>query len=149
MTATFPRILALIVLAYLANAGRAEDQAAPIPDKAEEIRPESSNAAEKPRRWWFPFSRKARINRMREAQANKPHAPPAIVNGVVLASLLGGGLGLWLLLVLIRLRMRNGRKKRQARETSALFGALFGFPAGLWIYDKLCPYSASSNEPEV
>lgn len=149
MTPTFPRILALIVLACLANASRAEDQAVPIPGKAEGIRSESNDGSEKPRRWWFPFSKKARINRIRETQANKPHAPPAIINGVVLTCLLGGGLGLWLVLVLIRLRMQRGRMKRQARETSAFFGALLGFPAGLWIYDQLGRYSASNNEPEA
>lgn len=70
---------------------------------------------------------------------------------VVLAGLLGGGLGVWLLLRMIRFKMRTRQPamswqegsandpRTQARETAALLGALFGFPGGLWIYDKLYP----------
>jgi hypothetical protein len=67
-----------------------------------------------------------------------------IVNGFVLASLLGGGLALWLLFYAIRRKIRAGgvnNRQASARETSALLAALFGFPAGAWIYDKLYPCS--------
>ena len=67
-----------------------------------------------------------------------------IVSGVVLAGLLGGGLALWLLLRLIRRKIRAGsvnQREPKGRETAALLGAMFGFPAGLWIYDKLYPCS--------
>lgn len=69
----------------------------------------------------------------------------------VFACLLGGGLGLWLLLRMVRFKMRTRAAEAtwqtgsvrdpntQAREKAALFGALFGFPAGMWIYDKLYP----------
>lgn len=75
----------------------------------------------------------------------------SMVNDVVLAGLLGGGLGLWLLLRMIRFKMRTRRAattwqtgsvsdpKTQTRETAALLGSMFGFYAGLWIYDKLYP----------
>jgi hypothetical protein len=67
-----------------------------------------------------------------------------VVNGIVLVGLLSGGLALWLLLRLIRRRIRAGSewdRETLARERPALLGAIFGFPAGLWIYDKLCPCS--------
>jgi len=76
-----------------------------------------------------------------------PGASHAVVNEFVLAGLLGGGLGLWIVLGLIRFKMRAARPATpaeqatamQARGAPALLGAMFGFPAGLWIYDKLYP----------
>lgn len=74
-----------------------------------------------------------------------------VVNDVVLAGLLVGGLGLWLLLRMIRYRMRARRgvsgwqegseidPSIQTRATAALLGTRFGFPAGMWVYDKLYP----------
>jgi hypothetical protein len=82
---------------------------------------------------------------------NATRGSSAIINGVPLAGLLGGGLSLWLSLRLIRFRLRASRTATawsagsvnepgtQARETAGLLGAMFGFPAGLWIYDKLYP----------
>ncbi|GEM_PF-3177067 len=63
----------------------------------------------------------------------------------VLAGLLGSGLVLWLLLWAIRRKMQAGGSRASAREASVLLGALFGFPAGLWIYDKLCPCSEKAS----
>jgi TPM domain len=71
----------------------------------------------------------------------------AVVSEFVLAGLIGGGVGLWLVLCIVRYKMRARRAVReteenaeeQARQTPALLGAMFGFPAGLWIYDKLYP----------
>lgn len=79
----------------------------------------------------------------------------SVVNEFVLAGLLGGGLGLWILLGTVRLKMRAGRPiapseqdaAMQARSAPALFGAMFGFPAGLWIYDKLYPCSSGIPLP--
>lgn len=62
-----------------------------------------------------------------------------IVNGLVLAGIFGGGLLLWLLLLLIRRQVRAGSVSDGSvppRETAALLGSMFGFPAGMWIYDK-------------
>jgi hypothetical protein len=84
-------------------------------------------------------------------QDHATRGPSTLVNDVLVAGLLGGGLGLWLLLRLIRFKMRRNRPATawdagsinesgtQARETAALLGAMFGYPAGLWIYDKLYP----------
>jgi hypothetical protein len=66
------------------------------------------------------------------------------VNASVLVGLLGGGLALWLLLRLIRRRIGAGSvsdRETQTRDSAVLLGTMFGFPAGLWIYDKLCPVS--------
>ncbi|HTU93869.1 MAG TPA: hypothetical protein VMF69_27560 [Gemmataceae bacterium] len=142
MTATLPRTLALLCLACLANAARAEDQAAPG-------REDSAIPRAEPHRRWFSFPWKMRVNRRHDEQARKTQGPPPAVNGVILASILGGGLVLWLLLLTIRWRLRVGRAERQARETSALLGAMFGYPAGMWVYDKLYPCSPSGNEPEA
>jgi hypothetical protein len=72
-------------------------------------------------------------------------------NDAVFAFLLGGGLGLWLLLRMVRYRLRSptgatswqtgsvSDPNTRARETAALLGALFGFPGGMWVYDKLYP----------
>jgi hypothetical protein len=67
-----------------------------------------------------------------------------VVNGIVLVGLLGGGLALWLLLRLIQRRIPAASASGQevlSRERPALLGSMFGFPAGLWIYDKVCPYT--------
>jgi hypothetical protein len=72
-----------------------------------------------------------------------------IGNGFVLAGLIGGGLVFWLFLCAIRRKIRAGSardQKTQARATPALLGAMFGFPAGLWIYDKLYPCPPPCNE---
>jgi hypothetical protein len=79
-------------------------------------------------------------------QDRAAHGSSPVVNSVVLAALLGGGLALWLLLRLIRRRIRAGDVSEQAallHETPASLGTMFGFPAGLWIYDKIYPYSKS------
>lgn len=91
-----------------------------------------------------------RVQDMLQDHAARGLSP--VVNGVVLVGLLGGGLALWLLLRLIRRRIQAGSASDReflSRERPALFGALFGFPAGLWIYDKLCPCSPARNEPEA
>jgi hypothetical protein len=79
----------------------------------------------------------------------------SVVNEFVLASLLGGVVGLWLLLCLIRFKMRarhasdsiEQSAEERARRGPALLGAMFGFPAGHWLYDKLYPSSAQSAGP--
>ncbi len=84
-------------------------------------------------------------------QDHATRGSPSVVNDMILAGLLGGGLGLWLLLRMIRFKMRSrsaattwpvgsaSDPRTQARETAALLGSMFGCPAGLWIYDKLYP----------
>lgn len=125
MTAALPRILSLLCLICQASAVRAEDQAVP----------KSTTPAQ--HRRWFSFLRKARVQRtIRES--------PPVVSGVVLASLLGGGLSLWLLLRMVRYRIRAGSGsdgKAQERERAALLGVCFGFPAGMCLYDRLYPCS--------
>ncbi|MGH7172501.1 MAG: hypothetical protein ACRELF_14625 [Gemmataceae bacterium] len=84
-----------------------------------------------------------------------PGAAHSEVNEFVLAGLLVGGLALWILLAMIRFKMRAARAATagdedaamQARGAPALFGAMFGFPAGLWIYDKLYPCPSGSPLP--
>lgn len=79
----------------------------------------------------------------------------SVVNEFVLASLLGGGLALWLLLNMVRFKLRATWSRTleeedaamQARRMPALLGAMFGFPAGLWIYDKLYPCPAGTPLP--
>jgi hypothetical protein len=79
----------------------------------------------------------------------------AVVNEFVLASVLGGVVGLWLLLCLIRFKMRarhagdpmEQSAEERARRGPALLGAMFGFPAGHWLYDKLYPSPAQSAGP--
>ncbi len=74
-------------------------------------------------------------------------SPRSVVNEFVLASLLGGGVALWLVLCGVRFKMRASQAgnslddsaAERARRTPALLGAMFGFPAGQWIYDKLYP----------
>ncbi len=74
----------------------------------------------------------------------------SVVSEFVLAGVLGGGLGLWLVLGLIRYKMRSDgaddpieeTTEVQVRRRPALMGAMFGFPAGHWIYDKLYPSPA-------
>jgi hypothetical protein len=71
----------------------------------------------------------------------------SVVSEFVLAGVLAGGLGIWLVLWLIRYKMRSRRPEDPVEETAeeqvrrrpALLGAMFGFPAGHWIYDKLYP----------
>ncbi len=128
MTAALPQTLALLCLVCLASAVRAEGQAAPISAAA------AGDDAAKPRRWpWF-------LRKLRVQRTTTPHAPP-VVSGVVLTGILSGGLVLWLLLLLIRFHKRASDGRMQARETSVLLAALFGFPAGMCIYDRLCPNS--------
>ncbi|HTU20357.1 MAG TPA: hypothetical protein VMG10_19995 [Gemmataceae bacterium] len=84
-----------------------------------------------------------------------PGESHAAVNEFVVAGLLGGGLGLWILLVMIRLKIRAARPATpgtedtttQARSAPALLGAMFGFPAGMWIYDKLYPCPSGTPLP--
>ena len=137
MTAGVPRTLALLCLAFLASAVRAEDQALPSRVAV------ASEGAAKQRRW-FSFLRKPRIQRTTRDS-------PPVVSAVVLASLLGGGVAVWLLLRMVRFRMRTGTAsggRMQEEETAALFGGLFGFPAGICIYDKVYPCLPTHTEPE-
>ncbi|HWG43852.1 MAG TPA: hypothetical protein VN688_13830 [Gemmataceae bacterium] len=78
----------------------------------------------------------------------------SVVNEFVLAGLLGGGVALWLLLCGVRFKMQ-GKQARSlfdesapqgSRRTPALLGAMFGFPAGQWIYDKLYPNTPRTPE---
>jgi hypothetical protein len=78
---------------------------------------------------------------------HQERGPSVIVSDAALVGVMGGGLGFWLLLRLIRLRMRarSGRERKiSPRSTTALYGAMFGCPAGIWIYDKLYPDSAEA-----
>lgn len=89
----------------------------------------------------------ALVDRVQEMlQDRAEHGSSPVVKGAVLAGLLGGGLALWLLLRLIRRRIwaESGSEARP-RETPASLGAMFGFPAGLWIYDKTYPFSEKSR----
>lgn len=91
-----------------------------------------------------------RVQDILQDHAERGSSP--VVNGVVFVGLLGGGLALWLVLRLIQRRIQAGSasdRETLSRERPALLGAWFGFPAGLWIYDKLCPYSPSLPEPEA
>lgn len=68
----------------------------------------------------------------------------SVVNEIFLAAILVGGVALWLILYSVRLKLRAGHLREEdaakpARGTPALLGAQFGFPAALWIYDKLHP----------
>jgi hypothetical protein len=78
----------------------------------------------------------------------------SFVDDFVLLTLLGGGLGLWFLLCLIRYKLRGRQAVDAARsgepnrtDDAALLGAMFGCPAGMWIYDKLYPCPASAAGP--
>jgi len=80
----------------------------------------------------------------------------SVVNELVLAGLLGGGVGFWLILCGIRYKMRlrdallvsEVSTAEQTRRMPALLGAMFGSLAGQWIYDKLYP-SPSITLPVV
>lgn len=129
MTAGLPRTLALLYVVFVASAVRAEDQSAASPVAAASYR-----AAKQ--RSWFSFVKKMRVQRTTRDS-------PPIVSGVVLSSLLGGGVAVWLLLRIVRFRMRARRAsngKIQEQEMAALLGVLFGFPAGMCIYDNIHPY---------
>lgn len=88
-------------------------------------------------------------------QAHAERGLSSVANDVVLVGVLGGGLALWGLLVTIRFRMRRRQPETlsaedasmQARATPALLGAMFGYPAGMWIYDKLYPCPAGTPLP--
>jgi hypothetical protein len=79
----------------------------------------------------------------------------SVVHQFVLAGLLGGGVGLWLVLCLIRFKMRARHAgstveesvEEKVRRRPALLGAMFGFPAGHWIYDKLYPAPNGKSGP--
>lgn len=97
-----------------------------------------------------------RVHTVLEDHAQRGVSP--VANNVALAGLIVGAVGLWLLLRMIRYRMRvrhpvsswqdgsYSDPRTQAREKAALLGALFGFPAGMWVYDKLypCPPGATA-----
>jgi hypothetical protein len=93
----------------------------------------------------------ALVNRVRDMlQDHAERGSSPIVNDIVLIGLLGGGLALWLVLRLIRRRIGAASDRETLpREKPVLLGAMLGFPAGLWIYDKLCPCSPIGNEPEA
>lgn len=72
-----------------------------------------------------------------------------LVKGIVLVGLLGCGLILWLLLRLIRGRIlakSSSEGGTPARQTPALLGAMFCFPAGQWIYDKMYLIQSPSDK---
>lgn len=91
-------------------------------------------------------------------QGNVTRGPStAVLSELALAGILGGGLLLWLVLSIVRYKTRAAQPAEEdpterARRRSALLGAMFGFPAGLWIYDRLyrCPSGvpAPLYEPE-
>ena len=90
----------------------------------------------------------ALVNRVRDMlQDHAERGSSPVVNGIVLVGILGGGLALWLVLRLIRRRIgatRDSDREALSRERPVLLGTMFGFPAGLWIYDKLCPCSVKA-----
>jgi hypothetical protein len=133
MTSALPRTLTLLCLVFLASAGRAESPASPSGVGA-------SDGAAKQRRW-FSFLKKPQVQ-------HTTRDSPLVVSSVVLASLLGGGAAAWLVLRIVHHRIRAGRAsdaKMQEKETAALLGILIGFPAGMCIYDKLCPHSEKAE----
>lgn len=75
----------------------------------------------------------------------------SVVSEFTLVGLLGGGGVLWLLLWMVRYRMRAGsafeEDPAEAVRRPALLGAMFGFPAGGWIYDRLHPYPSGAAAP--
>jgi hypothetical protein len=90
-----------------------------------------------------------RVQDMLQDHAARGSLP--VVNDIVLVGLLGGGLALWLLLCLIQRRIQAASasdREALSRQRPAPFGAMFGFPAGVWIYDRLCP-SQSTNRFSV
>jgi len=89
----------------------------------------------------------ALVNRVRDMlQDHAERGSSPVVNGIVLVGLLGGGLALWLVLRLIRRRIGAASDRETlSRERPVLLGTMFGFPAGLWIYDKLCPFHFMTN----
>jgi hypothetical protein len=87
-----------------------------------------------------------RIQDILQDHAERGSSP--VVNGSVFIGLLAGGLALWLLLRLIRRRIGAGSmsdRETQAHDNPILLGAMFGFPAGLWIYDKLSPLPSTNK----
>lgn len=94
-------------------------------------------------------------------QAHATRGAASLANDFVLASVLGGGVVVWILLVMIRFNMRKRQptepggkdEAMPARAAPALLSAQFGFPAGMWIYDKLYPCPAGTPlslcEPEA
>lgn len=94
-------------------------------------------------------------------QAHATRGAASLTNDFVFASILGGGAVVWILLVMIRFNMRKRQSEEPggkdaalpARTAPALLSAVFGFPAGMWIYDKLYPCPAGTPlslcEPEL
>ncbi len=91
----------------------------------------------------------ALVNQVRDMlQDHSERGSSPVVNGIVLVGLLGGGLALWLVLRLIRRRLvRDSDREPLSRERQVLLGTMFGFPAGLWIYDKLSPFHSPISSP--
>jgi hypothetical protein len=86
-------------------------------------------------------------NVLREYEARGPS--PAD-NDVLLLGCLGGGIALWILLLAIHWKL--GLKSTPSQEkapllTPALLGAIFGFPTGAWINDKI--YLEDSKYREI
>jgi hypothetical protein len=76
----------------------------------------------------------------------------SVLSEFALAGILGGGLVLWLVLSIVRYKMRAAHpveedSAEQVRRRPALLGAMFGFPAGLWIYDRLYPCPSGAPAP--
>jgi hypothetical protein len=78
---------------------------------------------------------------------NEMHGASPAANEVFLAAALGGGLLLWLLLGILRWKTMEPDTATQTRAASALLGSMFGCPSGLWVYDKLYPFSPTPCEP--
>jgi hypothetical protein len=86
-------------------------------------------------------------------QGNVTRGPStSVLNEFALAGVLGGGFALWLVLSIVRFKLRAAHPTEddaaeQVWRRPALLGAMFGFPAGLWIYDKLYPCPSGAPAP--
>ena len=86
-------------------------------------------------------------------QSNVARGPStSVLNEFALAAILSSGIALWLVLRIVHFKMRAAHPTEETatertRETPALLGAMFGFPAGLWIYDKLYPCPSGAPAP--
>jgi hypothetical protein len=91
----------------------------------------------------------AQVRSILQANATRGQST-SVVPELILLGVLGGGVGLWLGLAMLRYKMRGRQAEapteedihERSRRRPALLGAMFGTPAGLWLYDKLCPVPA-------